>query len=92
MKWCESKITMFCPSVCAYFIASKVTCEPCPYKINKCLLVQGMPLGIDLVKNDKNSLKSKDVTNVFLHCHACPWAIIFYVIIFYPHTFKYEES
>jgi len=56
------------------------------------LLVQGMSLGIDHVKNDKNSLKSKDVTNVFLHCHACPWAIIFDVIIFYPHTFKYEES
>ncbi len=69
---------MFSPSVCAYSIASKVTCELCPFKINKCLLVRGMRLEIDLVKNDKNSLKKKDVIHVFfaLSCMSLAYNVL----------------
>jgi len=75
------------PSVCACYIAFRVTCDPCPSRINICILDRKMPSRIKLMKNDKNSLKRK----IILHCHACSWPTIFHVIIFNPLTFKYKE-
>jgi hypothetical protein len=32
-EMCESKVVIFNPNSWAYFIASKVTCEPCSYEM-----------------------------------------------------------
>jgi len=50
---------MYNPNACPYSIASSVTWNPCPFKMNECPLVREMPLGIDLLKKDNNSLNKK---------------------------------
>jgi hypothetical protein len=42
-----------------------VTWDLCPSKVNKCLFVRDIPLGIDLLKKDRNSLKRKVVIHAF---------------------------
>jgi hypothetical protein len=39
--------------------------DPCPSKMNKCLFVKDIPLGIDLLKKDKNSLKRDVIIHAF---------------------------
>ncbi len=50
---------MYNPNACACSIAFSVTWNPCPSKMNECLLVREMPHGIDLLKKDDNSLNMK---------------------------------
>jgi hypothetical protein len=51
-----------------------------------------MLLRIDLVKNDKNSLKMKDIIHVFVYIATHVPNTIFDVIICDPFTPKYEKS
>jgi hypothetical protein len=43
-------ITIFNPNVYAYPIASRVTWDPWPSKMNKCLFVREIPPSINLLK------------------------------------------
>jgi hypothetical protein len=62
---CVGKFIMSKPQYCANFIDSKVTCEPCPSKANRWQLNGDMPLGIDFIKNERNSLNRKQVVHFF---------------------------
>jgi hypothetical protein len=63
------KMIISSPNSCACLIASRVTWDPCPSKMNICLLVKDIPFGIDFLKKDKNSLKRKVIIHVF-YCIA----------------------
>jgi hypothetical protein len=67
---CEGKVIISKSNYCAYFTAFKLTCEPCPFKVNRCRQLLGVPLGIDLLKNDRNYLNKK------LVLHALVWTTI----------------
>jgi hypothetical protein len=54
---CDGNVIMSSPNSFAYSIASRVTWLPCPSRINKCWLPRDIPLGIDLLKKDRNSVK-----------------------------------
>jgi hypothetical protein len=56
---------MSSPNYCAYSIASNVTWDPCPFKTNKCLSVKEIPLEINLLKKDNQSLNKKLVIHAF---------------------------
>jgi hypothetical protein len=58
-------IIMSSPNYLACLIASKVTWDPRPSKMSRCLFVRDISLGIDLLKNDKNSLNRKVVIHAF---------------------------
>jgi hypothetical protein len=45
---CESNVTISSPNACVYSIASRVTRDPWPLKMSKCLFVKELPLLIDL--------------------------------------------
>ncbi len=47
---CEGKVNIFNLNAYACSIASRVTWDPWPLKINKCLFNRKIPLGIDLLK------------------------------------------
>jgi len=51
---CEGKVIIYKPNCCSYSIAFKLTCEPCPSKVNRCTQLFGEPPRIDLLKNDRN--------------------------------------
>jgi hypothetical protein len=51
----------------ACFIAFGTTCEPCSSRISKWWLDWDMPLGIDLIKNERNSLNKKQVIHAFFY-------------------------
>jgi hypothetical protein len=64
---CDGSVIMFNPKKFAYLIAYRVTWLPCPFKINKCWLLKDIPLGIDLLKKDKNSLYKKVVIHALFY-------------------------
>jgi len=45
---CEGNVTISSPNACVYSIASRVTRDPWPLKMSKCLFVKELPLLIDL--------------------------------------------
>jgi len=47
---CEGRVIISKPNYWDYFIASKLTCEPCPFKVNKCKWLLGVPPMIDILK------------------------------------------
>jgi len=62
---------------------------PCPSKINKCQLMRDIPLGIHLLKKNKNSLNKK----LIIHALFCIIIQILHlqsliVVILYSLTFK----
>jgi hypothetical protein len=61
------KVTISKPNCYACFIASGRTCEPCPSRISKWWLDWHMPLRIDLIKNQRNSLNRKQIIHVFFY-------------------------
>ncbi len=62
---CEGKIIVFNPNVYACSIASRVTWDPWPSKMYKCLFVRKIPLGIDLLKKKRNALKRDAIIHAF---------------------------
>jgi len=60
---CEGNVIISNLNVCAYSIASRVTWDPWPSKMNKCLFVREIPPNIDLLKKKRKSLKM----NVGIH-------------------------
>jgi hypothetical protein len=52
----DGKVIMSNPKVYVYSIIYGVTWLPCPFITNKCLLVKNIPLIIDFLNKDKNSL------------------------------------
>jgi hypothetical protein len=62
---CEGKVTTSNLNAYACSIASRVTWDPWPWKMNKCLFIREIPFGIDLLKKEKNSLKRNVVVDVF---------------------------
>jgi hypothetical protein len=60
----EGKMIIFNPNFCAYSIAFKVTWDPCPSKMNRCLLVWGIPPNINLL-GEKKFLERKVVIHAF---------------------------
>jgi hypothetical protein len=50
---CEGKIIISNLNYLVCSIASRVTWDPCPSKVNKCLFVKDIPLSIDLLKRQK---------------------------------------
>jgi hypothetical protein len=63
---CEGKVIISRPNCYAYFIAPRLTCEPCPYKANRRQLLGKIPPRIDLLKNDKKYLNKKLVIHVLV--------------------------
>jgi hypothetical protein len=57
------QVNLSCPS--QHYCASKVTCEPCRSKANRWQSNGDMPLGIDFIKNERNSLNRKQVIHFF---------------------------
>jgi hypothetical protein len=72
-------------------MASNVTCEPCISKTNKCQFDLEMPLEIDLLKNERNSLERSHPC-FCLHYYACPWFAMFNVIFFNLFALEYVNS
>jgi hypothetical protein len=70
---CESNVPISTSNDCACSIALKVTWDPWPSKMNICLFVRNIPLGFDLLKKKKNSLKR----NAFIHAFDCITAQVF---------------
>jgi hypothetical protein len=64
---CESNVTISNLNACACSIASKVTWDPWPLKMKRCLFVKDIPLGFDLLKKERNYLKR----NAFIHAFDC---------------------
>jgi len=62
---CEGKITIFNPNVYVCSIASKVTWDPWPSKMNRCLFIKKIPLSIHLLKKKRNSLKKDAIIHAF---------------------------
>jgi hypothetical protein len=62
---CEGKVTISSPNACACIIASRMTWDPWPLKMNRCLFVREIPIGIDLLKKKRNSLKRNVVIHAF---------------------------
>jgi hypothetical protein len=65
MDVCEGNVTISSLNVCVYSIASRVTWDPWPLKMNKCLFVKEIPLGTELLKKERNSLKINIIIHVF---------------------------
>jgi len=59
----EGNVTISNMNACACSIASRVTWDPWPSKMSKCLFVREIPPNIDLLKKKKKSLKM----NVSIH-------------------------
>ncbi len=55
----EGKIIMLSPKSLVCSIASRVTWDPCPSKINRCLLVRDTSPSINLLKKDKTHWKGR---------------------------------
>jgi hypothetical protein len=53
------------PNSLACSIASRVTWDPCPSNMSRCMFVMDISLGIDLLKKYKNSLTRKVVIHGF---------------------------
>jgi hypothetical protein len=66
LEVCEGKVIISKSSCCACSIASRLTCEPCPSKVNRCRRLVGVSLGIDLLKNDRNYLNKKLVIHALV--------------------------
>ncbi len=64
---CEGNVTVSNPNACACSIASRVTWDPWPSKMNICLFVGEIPPNIDLLKKERKSLK----INVVIHAFDC---------------------
>ncbi len=64
---CESNVTISSSNACACSFASRVTWDPWPSKMRRCLLVREIPLGFDLLKKERNYLKR----NAFIHAFDC---------------------
>jgi hypothetical protein len=56
---CEGKVIISNPNSLIHSIALKVSWDPCPSKMNKCLFVRDIPLGLTSWKKIKNPWKSK---------------------------------
>jgi hypothetical protein len=64
---CEGNVTISNPNACACSIVSRVTWDPWPSKMKRCLFVRKIPLGIDLLNKEKKSLKINIVLHVFVY-------------------------
>ncbi len=62
---CENNATRSNPNVCACSIASKVTWDPWPWKMSKCIFVKKIPPSFDLLKKERNYLKRTTLTHGF---------------------------
>ncbi len=60
---CENNVTRSSPNVCACSIASRVTWDPWPWKMNRCLFVRKIPPSFDLLKKKRNYLKRTALTH-----------------------------
>jgi len=54
------------PNSCACPIATTMTWNPCPFKINNCLFVKGIPLGINFFYKKTIISKANQVIHVFV--------------------------
>jgi hypothetical protein len=62
---CEGKVTTSNPNVYANSIASRVTWDPWPWNMNKCLFIKKIPFSIDFLKKKRTSLKRSEVIIAF---------------------------
>jgi hypothetical protein len=88
---CEGKVIIFKSNYCTCFIACRLTCEPCPSKINRCWWLFGMPIKIDLLKNDKNYLNKTCHPCFGLDYHTCSRFIVHNIINSDTFTPKYVK-
>jgi hypothetical protein len=66
----EMYVKVMEPYLAGMFVLSqlpKVTWDPWPSKMSKCLFVRMTPLGFDLLKKERNYLKR----NSFIHAYDC---------------------
>jgi hypothetical protein len=54
---CKGKVIISRPIFCACSIAFRLTCEPCPSRINRWRLLGERPLVTHLLKNDRISFE-----------------------------------
>jgi hypothetical protein len=71
---CEGKVTISSPNVYACSIASRVTCNPWPSKMSRCLFIREIPPSIVLLKKEKNYLNKHAINHpcFWLHTHTSP--------------------
>ncbi len=87
---CDNKVIISKPNCCACSITSRLTCEPCPFRVNKWRLLGEKPPRTDLLKSDKNYLNKKLSSMLWF---GLPYMFIMHdVIIFYSFTLEYVKS
>jgi len=62
---CEGHVTISNPNACACSIASRVTWDPWPSKMNKCMFMKKISPNIDFLKKERKSLKINAVIHAF---------------------------
>jgi hypothetical protein len=62
---CEGKVTISSLNVYVCSIISRVTWDPWPSKMTRCILVKEIPLSINLLKKKKNYLKRNAIIHTF---------------------------
>jgi len=61
----EGKVPISNLNAYACSISSRVTWDPWPLKMSKCLFIKEIPFGIDLLEKERNSLKRNVVIDAF---------------------------
>jgi hypothetical protein len=70
---CEGNVTISSLNACVYSIASRVTWDPWPLKMNKCLFVKKIPFSIDILRKKEFFENKYNHPCYYLHSHIGPW-------------------